>query len=136
VIRLVIPFAALSVCAVGTATEPLELPVVDAATVDVLATTYAFDATGAPPSGCTVSLAASPVERAGRPVTIGSACGARYPVLAAVTHWEPTGGASISLLDKRSQASSDLSPVQDGTGVYLRGGFEGDQTVYEMRPPQ
>lgn len=135
-IRFVIPLAVLSVCAVDAATEPLAPPVLDAATVDVLATIYAFDATGAPPSGCTVSLAASPVERAGRPVTVGAPCLARYPVLAAVTHWEPTGGASISLLGERSQALSYLSPVQDGTGVYLRGGFEGDQTVYEMRPPQ
>jgi len=136
VIRFVIPLAALSLCVVSAATEPLESSVVEAATVDVLATTYAFDATGAPPSGCTVSLAASPVQRAGRPVTIGAACRARYPVLAAVTHWEPTGGASIRLWGKRSRVLSELSPVQDGNGVYLRGGFEGDQTVYEMHPPQ
>jgi len=136
VIRFAIPFAALSVCAVSAATEPPEPSAFDAATVDVLATTYAFDATGARPSGCTVSLAASPVERAGRPVTIGAGCRERYPALAAVTHWKPTGGASISLLGERSQVLSDLSPVQDGSGVYLRGGFEGDQTVYEMRPPQ
>ena len=113
---------------------------VDPATVEALATTYTFGVTDEPLLGCIVKL--KPMQKrskgkSGRPVEINEQCRDRFPALSQVTRWEPTGGGSIKLLGgKPYQELSDFSPVQDATGVYLRGGFEGDKAIYELRPPQ
>ena len=88
----------------------------------------------------TLTLAATPVGRlAGqttRSVSFSSACVEKFTSLRAVRQWAWTGGGSISFFggDPIRQLS-DFSPVQDGTGVYLRGGFEDDAGVYELRQP-
>src|SRR5689334_22662560 len=110
---------------------------VNQATLDALAQRYAFNAIATPNAGCHVTLAASPVrhssEHAMRPVTFNSAC-RTFASLRGITHWSPTGGASLALFGgKPLQEIADFSPVQDGTGVYLRGGFAGDARVYELR---
>lgn len=126
-IRIAIAWIALSAAVVAAMAEP-----VDQATVDILATTYTFGVAEAPQSRCTVTLNAAPTTS----VTIGKHCG-DFAVLRDVTHWEPTGGASISLLGGTPLGErANLSPVQDATGVYLRGGFADDKNVYELRPPQ
>jgi hypothetical protein len=105
---------------------------VDRATVDALATTYTFGVAEAPTVGCIVELKA---ER--RVVVINDRCRERFPQLGAVSNWQPTGGASIALFGGTPlRELSNFSPAQDGTGVYLRGGFAGDPAVYELRPPQ
>ena len=126
-IRIAIAWIALTAAVVAAMAEP-----VDQATVDLLATTYTFGVAEAPQGRCTVTLNAAPTTS----VTIGKHC-RDFAVLRDVTRWEPTGGASISLLGGTPlRELSNLSPVQDGTGVYLRGGFAGDKNVYELRPPQ
>jgi len=123
-IRIAIAWIAMTVAAMA---EPI-----DQATVDLLATTYSFNVAEAPQGRCTVTLNAAPATS----VTIGKHCRA-FTVLRDVTHWEPTGGGSIRLLGGTPpRERANLSPVQDGTGVYLRGGFAGDKNVYELRPPQ
>jgi hypothetical protein len=125
-IRIAVACAALAAAAFAAPAEP-----VSQATVDLLATTYTFAVAETPPGRCTVTLDAAPTT-----VTIGQHCRA-FTVLRDVTRWKPTGGASISLLGGAPlRELSNLSPVQDATGVYLRGGFAGDKRVYELRPPQ
>ena len=108
------------------------------ATVDALAGRYNFGAAEAPLTRCAVRLGAKPVRGAGRvglPVTINAKCRWSFPALRLVSRWEPAGGASLHLLGGRPlHELSDFSPVQDGSGVYLRGGFAGDRKVYELRP--
>jgi hypothetical protein len=111
----------------------------DQAAVDLLARTYTFGEAEAPLMGCNVALDATAVDVAGRParrVRVAPGCLKAFPSLGAVTHWAPTGGASIALLggDPLSELA-DFSPVQDGTGVYLRGGIAGDKRIYELRTP-
>jgi hypothetical protein len=126
-IRIAIAWIAMTCAAVAAMAEPVEQ-----ATVDLLATTYAFGVAGSPQGRCTVTLNAAPATS----VTLGKHC-RDFPVLREVTHWEPTGGASIRLLGGTPlRELSNLSPVQDATGVYLRGGFAGDNNLYELRPPQ
>lgn len=88
--------------------------------------------------GCRVTLEAAQVRRVAgqttRSVSFGSACGEQFAVLRAVRQWAWTGGGSIAFFGgDPTRELSDFSPVQDGTGVYLRGGFEGDAGVYELR---
>jgi hypothetical protein len=126
-IRIVVVLTALAAATFAAMAEP-----VSQATVDLLATTYTFAVAETPPGRCTVTLNAAPTTN----VTIGKHC-STFTVLRDVTRWEATGGGSIRLLGGTPlRALSDLSPVQDATGVYLRGGFAGDKTVYELRPPQ
>ena len=105
--------------------------------VDALTGAYDFGVAEAPLRGCVVTLkgpSAQTKRRAGMPVTINARCRHRYPILRSVSRWEPTGGGSVRLLGgKRLRELSDFSPVQDGSGVYLRGGFEGEANVYELR---
>ena len=109
----------------------------DRAAVDALTGAYDFGVAEAPPRGCVVTLkgpSAQTKRRAGMPVAINARCRHRYPILRSVSRWEPTGGGSVRLLgDKPLRELSDFSPVQDGSGVYLRGGFEGEAKVYELR---
>jgi hypothetical protein len=110
---------------------------VDQATVDALAQSYTFGAAETVHQGCRITLQAAPVRsRDTRPVHLNSACRERFPVLRAVTRWRPTGGASVALFGGEPlHEIADFSPVQDGSGVYLRGGFEGDTNIYELRTP-
>jgi hypothetical protein len=113
---------------------------VDQATLGALATRYTFASAGALPQGCIVTLSRGPAltkPRLGFAVTINAACRRHYPSLKAVARWEPTGGGSLRLLGGSPlHELSDFSPVQDASGVYLRGGFDGERTVYQLRPPQ
>jgi len=108
--------------------------------VGLLAGAYTFGVAEGSLVGCRVTLAATPVGRlAGqttRSVSFSSACVEKFTSLRAVRQWAWTGGGSISFFggDPIRQLS-DFSPVQDGTGVYLRGGFEDDAGVYELRQP-
>jgi hypothetical protein len=112
---------------------------VEQATVDALAGTYVFGASEMPGEGCRVTLKREPVLRKAqhvlRPALFNSACAKTFSSLHGVTHWAATGGASIALFggDPLTE-TADFSPVQDATGVYLRGGFEGDSKIYELRP--
>lgn len=138
-IRIGIIFAALCAGTLGATAEPLRRSAaVDKATVEVLATTYTFGVAEAPLVGCVVVLRAKPLrakERVGFPVAINGECRKHFPWLRKVSRWEPTGGGSLRLLGgARFRELADFSPVQDGTGVYLHGGFAGH--LYELRPPQ
>lgn len=108
------------------------------AAVDALAGAYDFGVAEAPLRGCVVTLKGAPAQtkgRAGLPVSLGASCRHRFPVLRNVLRWEPTGGGSVRLLGgKHLHELSDFSPVQDGSGVYMRGGFEGAARVYQLRP--
>jgi hypothetical protein len=105
--------------------------------IDLLAGSYRFGEINTRGEGCLVVLKRSPVsnsERELRPIEIASACRAKVAALGNVTHWAAIGGASIALYGGDPlRELSDFSPVQDGTGVYLRGGFSGDAKVYELR---
>jgi hypothetical protein len=132
-IRITIVLAALSAAALDAGAAPSVE--VDQATVDALATTYTFGAVEAPLTGCIVTLEATPSDL--RSVTVNASCRDRFAFLRAVSRWEPTGGGSIRLLGGEPlRELSNFSPVQDATGVYLRGGFEGERSAYELRPPQ
>ncbi len=90
--------------------------------LDALSGHYSFGFAEKKPQGCIVTLEAS----AGQAVRMGERC-KRYAVLHDITRWEPTGGASIRLMGGRPlHEIADFSPVQNGSGVYLRGGFSGD----------
>ena len=110
----------------------------DAATVEVLATTYTVGAVEAPLVGCVVTLKARPHRTKGRfgyPVAINGACRKHSAWLRAVSRWEPTGGGSLRILGGAPYRElADFSPVQGEIGVYLRAGFAGH--LYELRPPQ
>lgn len=130
---LFIAMIGLSVVAVASPASS-----VDVATIDALAVTYRFQATNASDAGCHVTLKREPLLQSNvealRPVDVAAACRA-FSSLHGVTHWAATGGASVALFggDPLTEAS-DFSPVQDATGVYLRGGFAGDTRIYELRP--
>lgn len=101
---------------------------VDQATIEALARSYSFGVAETQLGGCAVTL------KANSAVELGANCRARFPVLRDVTSWTPTGGASIALFGGTPlREIADFAPVQDGTGVYLRGGFEGDRNLYELR---
>jgi len=122
----------------AAATAPAEA--VDQAAVDAFAQTYTFGVPGGVPNECRVTLAATPIlrtpEHVTRPVQINAACRQNFRSLSAVTRWSPTGGASIALFGGEPvRELADFSPAQDGTGVYLRGGFQGDANIYELRAP-
>jgi hypothetical protein len=112
---------------------------VNQATIDALARSYSFGVVETAHDRCRVTLTATPARRASgraatRPVSFNSAC-RKFASLRGVTHWAPTGGASVALFGgDRLHEIADFSPVQDGTGVYLRGGFAGDARLYELRP--
>lgn len=122
---------------------PIEAPQptsVEQAAVGSIAGTYTFGAVEASLVGCRVTLEATPVGRGAghttRSVSFSAACGERFAALRAVRQWAWTGGGSIAFFGgDPARELSDFSPVQDGTGVYLRGGFEGDAGVYELRQP-
>jgi len=140
-IRSTITTLCILAAVLSAAAEPLRpSSVADQGTVDALAATYTFSMTDQPLVGCIVELKATPVQakgRFGRPVKINEQCTDRFPFLAQVTRWEPTGGGSIRLLGgKPFQEISDFAPVQDASGVYLRGSFPDDKSTYELRPPQ
>ena len=138
-IRISLILATLCGGVLGAAAEPLRPSgPVDAATVEVLAMTYTFGPVEVPLVGCVVTLKATPHRTAGRfgyPVAINAACREHFSWLRTVSRWEPTGGGSLRLLGGAPfRELADFSPVQDGTGVYLHGGFAGH--LYELRPPQ
>ncbi len=107
------------------------------AAVESLAGAYTFAVAEGAGRGCVVRLLRAPVQtkrRAGLPVAIDAGCRRRFPVLRAVVRWQPTGGGSLRLLGGAPfRELSDFSPVQDGSGVYVRGGFAGAPQVYELR---
>src|SRR6185369_12382349 len=111
---------------------------VDQAALQSLATTYSFGVAETASAGCVVRLKAVRGKvRRGFPLSINARCRQRFPILRTVSRWEPTGGGSLRLLGGSPfHELSDFAPVQDGSGVYLRGGFAGDRHVYELRPPQ
>jgi hypothetical protein len=111
---------------------------VSQATLGALAQSYTFGVVENAPGSCRVTLASTPVRhalgRATRPVTLNSAC-QKFASLRGVARWSPTSGASIALFGGAPlHEIADFSPVQDATGVYLRGGFAGDAHIYELRP--
>jgi hypothetical protein len=112
----------------------------DEAVIRALAVPYTFNVVNAARGGCVVRLEAAPAQsdrQIGHPLFIDRRCRARFPVLRLVARWAPTGGASIRLLGGTPlRELSDFSPVQDGSGVYLRGGFAGAAGVFELRPAQ
>lgn len=130
----------VSLCASSLAlADPIGVTAPDQATIDGLANDYALAVAGVPVR-CTLSLKAK-FARAGAPlrlpVSMSGSCRDRFPSLGRVSNWEPTGGGSIRLLGGTPlRELADFSPVQDGSGVYLRGGFAGDSTIYELRLPQ
>lgn len=107
------------------------------AAVEGLAGAYTFGVAGTEFGGCVVRLGATPPETKdlpGFPVTIGATCLRRFASLKDVSRWQPTGGGSFRLLGGAPlREISNFSPVQDGSGVYSRGGFENDKNVYELR---
>jgi hypothetical protein len=137
---LICMFAGAVVAFADSAPSAPSSAAVDRAAIAALATTYTFGVSDEPLLGCIVKLKPALKRskgRSGRPVEINEQCHDRFPALSRVTRWEPTGGGSIRLLGgKPYQELSDFSPVQDATGVYLRGGFKGDKAIYELRPPQ
>jgi hypothetical protein len=113
---------------------------IEQAAVGSIVGAYTFGVAEASLVGCGVTLEATPVGRAAghttRSVAFSSACGDHFATLRAVRQWAWTGGGSIAFFGgDPTRELSDFSPVQDGTGVYLRGGFEGDVRVYELRQP-
>jgi hypothetical protein len=122
-------------CGAANAAPPDDA--VEGAAVTTLAQTYTFGVAEMAPGSCLVTLTKAPVrevdERTARPVKLNAACG-KFASLAGVTHWVPTGGASVALFGGDPlREIADFSPVQDGSGVYLRGGFAGDARIYELR---
>ncbi|MES1199662.1 MAG: hypothetical protein ABUS48_06755 [Pseudomonadota bacterium] len=118
--------------------EPSQPSSTEQAAVESIVGAYSFGAAEASLVGCRVTLEATPVGRADghttRSVSLSSACGEHFPALRAVRQWVWTGGGGIAFFGSQpSRELSDFSPVQDATGVYLRGGFEGDAGVYELR---
>jgi hypothetical protein len=142
-VKLLIRAGALVAALVGlSACLPIEHPEPSSseqAAVGSLVGTYTFGVAEASLVGCRVTLEATPVGHAAghttRSVSFGSAC-ENFASLRAVRQWAWTGGGSISFFGgDPTRELSDFSPVQDVTGVYLRGGFEGDAGVYELRQP-
>jgi hypothetical protein len=136
--------SALFAALVGlSACFPIEHPQpssTEQAAVGSLVGTYTFGVAEASLVGCRVTLEATPVGQVAgqttRSVSFSSACGENFASLRAVRQWTWTGGGSISFFGgDPTRELSDFSPVQDGTGVYLRGGFEGHTGVYELRQP-
>ncbi|HVY90814.1 MAG TPA: hypothetical protein VG942_18245 [Hyphomonadaceae bacterium] len=99
-----------------------------AAAQAALGVTYEVKLTGGPTAPCQLKL--DPATLA----TTTPACQAQYPLIQHVTKWKATEGGSLSLLAANGTSLADFSPVQDGTGVYLRGGADG--AIYELWPPQ
>ena len=135
---------ALFAAVVGfSACLPIENPQrssIEQAAVGSIVGGYTLGAAEASLVGCRVTLEATPMGRAAghttRSVSFSSACVENFAALRAVRQWAWTGGGSIAFFGgDPSRELSDFSPVQDGTGVYLRGGFEGDAGVYELRQP-
>ncbi|MBI1360705.1 MAG: hypothetical protein GC155_10560 [Alphaproteobacteria bacterium] len=125
-----IPALVLLAAAVAAPAAPQEAPGPDL--LDALSGRYSFGLAEKKPEGCIVTLEASGDQA----VRMGGRC-KRYAVLHEITRWEPTGGGGIRLMGgKPLREISDFSPVQDGSGVYLRGGFADDSQIYELRPPQ
>ncbi len=60
-------------------------------------------------------------------------CAEVFPALGKLARWTPTAGGSLSLLDAEDKSIGDFSPVQDGTGVYIRGGVGGK--LFDLRTP-
>lgn len=60
-------------------------------------------------------------------------CAELFPALSKLARWTPTAGGSLSLLDADDKSIGDFSPVQDGTGVYIRGGVGGK--LFDLRTP-
>ncbi len=140
-VRVGLICAALAVVPSADADAPLEAVQISGpeyqAAVEGLAGAYTFGVAGAEAGGCVVRLEAAPPETKslpGFPVTIGAICLRRFASLSDVWRWQPTGGGSFRLLGGAPlREISNFSPVQDGSGVYGRGGFENDKNVYELR---
>lgn len=106
------------------------------AAVEGFAGAYTFGVAGAQLQGCVLRLEEAPDAKGlpGLPVTIGAKCLRKFASLKDVSRWQPTGGGSFRLLGGAPlREISNFSPVQDGSGVYSRGGFENDKNVYELR---
>ncbi len=143
-VKALIRASALFVALLGlSACLPIEHPQpssTEQAAVGSLVGTYTFGVAEDSRVSCRVTLEATPVGHlAGqttRSVSFSSACGENFASLRAVRQWAWTGGGSISFFGgDPTRELSDFSPVQDGTGVYLRGGFEDETGVYELRQP-
>lgn len=118
--------------------SPSATPTVDPAAeaVAALARTHRIVLAGETRPSCDVKLNAA--AQAGgdpsvHPASVDQACVKTFPALKTLAAWKVTGGASIELLDARGGVIGDFSPVQDATGVYLRGGAGG--RIYELRTP-
>jgi hypothetical protein len=136
-IALIFAVLGLSGC---VTTEHSQQSSIEEAAVGSIGGTYTFGVAEGPLLGCRVTLEATPVGRAAghttRSVSFSSSCRERFAVLRAVRQWAWISGGSIAFFGGEPfRELSDFSPVQDGTGVYLRGGFERDTGIYELRQP-
>jgi hypothetical protein len=132
-------FAALVGLSACVPIEPPQPSSVEQLAVGSFVGAYTLGVAEASLVGCRVTFEATPVGHVAghttRSVSFSSACGENFASLRAVRQWAWTGGGSIAFFGgDPTRELSDFSPVQDATGVYLRGGFEGDSGVYELRP--
>lgn len=144
--------AVLSGCGPKPATPTDTAPAAPAPATDAIseiAHVYAFSAAvtggeGAPVGpddpNCLIKLDADDMDPREqvvvRRVWMEPACYPAFPALRAVTQWELIPAAGVRLLGGDPLATiGEFSPVQDGTGVYIRGGAGSDGKVYEMRTP-
>lgn len=98
---------------------------------------YRINVVGADKVSCTLRLDADDVARGPDPirlVAVEPLCFTALHTLHEVAQWAPRGPGSLALFDRNHKELGDFSPVQDGTGVYLRGGVS-DQ-LFEMRQTQ
>ena len=139
--------AALALCAClpldqakDSAGEPQGAAAGERAAVEAIAGAYTLAEVGSPNETCRVTLDPSPAVRAAgltiRSLSFGATCREHIAALAAARQWAWTGGGSISLFGGGpTRELAHFSPVQDATGVFLRGGFAGDAAIYELRRP-
>jgi hypothetical protein len=126
--------AAIALVAIALAAAEAKGP---PAAVMALAGTYAVARDGAE-TGCTLALKPTALgqaeRRVVRAVEFAEPCRDVAPALLAATGWAWTGGGSVTLYGGRTlREKAHFSPVQDGTGVYLRGAAAGSANLLELR---
>jgi hypothetical protein len=130
---------AYSACVCSTRTTGNAEVAVERTAVEALAGVYNLAAAESSVTDCRVSLSASAAGREAHLTTyslsLSDGCRELFAALGAARFWAWTGGASISFLGGDPiHEVAHFSPVQDASGVFLRGGLAGEAGVYELRP--
>jgi hypothetical protein len=108
----------------------------EAANVAALAGIYEFTPVGEAEPTCLIRLDADDQGIADEPVRLAwttPRCWEPFPALRKLERWAPVAAGSLKLIDDAGNTIGEFSPVQDGTGVYLRGGAGG--AVFQMKQP-